>query len=380
MRIGINAEPLTIKEPTGIQYYSRYLIDYIAKIDRNDEFYLFYPVLNRRCDIEKFYCPDGRNIKRVIQYCPIFSNHLWLNWYLQYLMIRYRIDVFHSLNYYLPRFKLPWVKMVVTVHDLSFFHSDNFYELWYTNYLKRCTIKAVEMADRVIAVSNSVKNDIINSIRLGEEKVSVIYHGIEQKDPKKVTISELSDRYGIKCKYLISIGGIGNKKNHINIVKAFAKLKEKVNNIQLVIVGGVDYGAEKVYELVSELGLGNCIRFMGYKDREDVDILLSNAELLLFPSQYEGFGFPILEAFQLGVPVIASKTTSMPEIADGAAVLVDPNNIEEIVNAICEILQNPQLKERLVSNGFERVRAFSWEKSAMETIEIYHSVWKRQRY
>ena len=367
MRIGINIEPLVEEKFTGVQFYTLFLLKYLFSIDKKNQYFLFSPGrLN-------FSIGEYDNV-RIVSFGLIKSRIRWRIFVLPYLVMRYKIDVFHSLNYYLPNLFLSKAKRVVTIHDICFCFADNFYDSTYNDFLKEQTSCSIKKADIIITVSNKVKADIVKVYNIPESKMRTVYNGISND-----VITPYSQRdnvlkkYNLQKDYLVNVGMLGYKKNHINIVKAYSSVSQKLRNIDvdLVIIGSRGYKSELVDKLISDSSLNNKVHILEYVPRPDAIALMKFAKCLVFPSKCEGFGLPILEAFLLGVPVITSSTTATKEVAGDACVLVDPNNVDEISRGMTRVLSDEKLCSILVKKGRERAKQFTWEQSAKQVLKVY---------
>jgi glycosyltransferase involved in cell wall biosynthesis len=181
-------------------------------------------------------------------------------------------------------------------------------------------------------------------------------------------------RYGIKSEFLLSVGNLQPRKNLCRLIKAFSLIRGDIDQMQLVIVGGAKWHVSEIYDLVSRLGLEKNVVFTSYVSDKDLVALYNLARVFVYPSLYEGFGLPILEAMACGTPVICSNTSSMPEVAGDAAVLIDPHNVEQIAETLLFVLLDPKLKQDLRERGLERATGFSWRRTAQQTLEVCRQV------
>jgi len=285
----------------------------------------------------------------------------------------------------------------VTVHDLAIYQHPEWFP---SNFLvgqkfstKTIVPKSLKKAKKIIAVSRCTKRDIQKNFKIKGDKIKVIYEGVEFRDLparegetcgviSKICFDDLKAKYGLKDNYLFFIGTIEPRKNIEGIIKAFCNLikddKELREKYQLVLAGAKGWKHKGVFKVIEECSKNfdgeKTIKYLGYVPAEDKYALLKNASCFVFPSLYEGFGLPVLEALSLGVPTITSKISSLPEIARDVAVLVDPNNTEKISEGMRKILANKKFRDELSRKGAERAKNFSWEKCARETLEVYKSV------
>ena len=218
------------------------------------------------------------------------------------------------------------------------------------------------MADAIIVDSQSTKSDILAFFSIPEDKIHVVHLASDMKPVN----ARLSPKYGIRGDYLLYVGTVEPRKNLLRLIEAFTQLDQE---LKLVIVGVSGWDNRAVYKSKNP----NII-FTGYVSEEDLPAFYCNAKLLIYPSLYEGFGLPILEAMNCGCPVITSNISSMPEVAGDAALLVDPYNVEEIKSAAQKLLSDGMLRKKMVARGFRQARRFSWEKTADETLQVYQKV------
>lgn len=229
----------------------------------------------------------------------------------------------------------------------------------------------------IVTVSKSEKQLISRSLSITPDKIRVIYHGIDEEFrplDREDAREELSRKYGISSPFILHVSSYQLKKNVHRVIAAFKKLREcgdEFKRYKLVIVGN---HPREVREFARDLGLGDAVVFTGFVDKEDLPKFYSAVFLFIFPSLHESFGLPILEAMACGCPVITSNVFAMPEIAEDAAILVNPYNINEIADAMHEVLTNSSLREELRKKGIERAKKFSWRRTAEEYLKVYKEV------
>ncbi|MFX0210075.1 MAG: glycosyltransferase family 4 protein, partial [Candidatus Hodarchaeota archaeon] len=236
----------------------------------------------------------------------------------------------------------------------------------------------LKRADLIITPSNYMKNEIIRFLKIPGEKIRVVYHGVSKCFlPKNDTIliSRIIKKYHIMTPYILFVGTFHKNKNLIRLLKAFRELKlsSKLQH-QLVLAGGKGQLNQDIVQTIKELKIEDVVSLPGYVSDEDLPILYNGSDLFVFPSVFEGFGMPVLEAMACGVPVISSNFCSLPEVVGNASLLVDPLNVDLLAGAMHRILSNEELRNELIKKGLERVKQFTWEKTAKETIEIYREV------
>ena len=267
----------------------------------------------------------------------------WLNLRLSWEFLVKKPDLFLGLGQALPLFHP--VKSIVLVYDLAFEHYPNCYKDTHLR-LSRQTKYAVKQSDKIVAISNSTKDDLVKCYNIDEGKIEVIYPGA---DPIFSTPGEsLRATPGVSCPYFLFIGSLKPIKNVPRIIEAFSLfLKKTKKRYELVLAGSDFWPDEEIMAVIKRLKMYKQISILGFVEREDLPPLYRGAKALVVPSLYEGFGLPILEAMAAGVPVITSNVSSMPEVAHAAALLVDPYNIGEISQALYKIDQDEELAAKL---------------------------------
>ena len=294
------------------------------------------------------------------------------------------VDVFFSPHIFLSSVSKK-CKTVTTFHDLSFEKYPEFYSTsknyWHFSMSPK---KQAHRTDKIIAVSESTKNDLVELYNINPEKIKVIYSGVSLESGIKnqeSRIFEVQKKYNLPEKYILYLGTLEPRKNIIGLIKAFESLKFKrrrpaqgglpaKDNYKLVIAGSKGWLYKDIFKTVKNSPAKNDIIFTGFIDDKDKSILYSQAELFVYPSFYEGFGFPPLEAMACGTPVITSNFSSLPEAVGNAAIMVNPYNLDELCRAMEIVLNDDKLKNILIARGLEQTKKFSWQKCARETLDF----------
>lgn len=353
MRVALDGRPAA-GELTGVGNYIVRLAKGLR--DRDVDVTLLY-------DREPSSTPTG--VKKVILRQK--SRFLWEQWPLfKYLKVE-QPDIYHATwNYGIPLFY--GGKSVLTVHDLiplawhRYFLSKKITSA--PEYLVSTLVSTIK-ASAILAVSNSTRRDLEKFFPFTGKKTKVVYSGLDQ--PPNLNLNTFK-----KKPYFVYFGGIDKRKNIDGLIQAFAKSAAKENH-DLVIAGrGSNY-----YQVYAEsFGVGNRVKFVNYLLEEEKYSLIKNAVALVYPSFYEGFGFPPLEAMSVGTPVITSNVSSLPEIVGEAAIKINPANIRQITQAMDKLAKDKALRDNLKKKGFEQVRKFIWDKTVAKTIEVYEEVLK----
>ena len=368
MKIAIHAKALTERTIGGIGYYTYNLLKAIAKIDIINTYVLF----SNKNYVHKIDSPNFEH--RLVKY-PKFWSYFGLPLELR----KEKFDMLFMPKEMIPPFS-PKTVMVV-------------YEMGIHYYAKGIPVSGkihyylskyihMKRAKKIIAISQDTKNDIVEIAGISPEKVSVIYPGCDFDLFRKITdldlIEKVKKRYGISGKYIINTSSVSwFRKNLTGVLEAFADcVKKHEIEHKLVITGSKGSQSDKLETLIKELGIADKVIFSGYVETEDMPVLLSGSEIFVFPSLFEGFGLSLLEAMACGCAVITSNTSAMPEVCGDAGIMVDPNNINEITEAIYNLILDKELRYNLASKALLRAKTFTWERAARETLKIFNEVSK----
>lgn len=291
--------------------------------------------------------------------------------YIPWICYKYKINIVHSLHYSFPLIPLR-AKKVVTIHDLTFFIYPKAHTIFKRYYFRFFIRFACRFADEIICVSNSTLNDLNLHIKPIKSKTQVIPLACEQ--PKVFDLESINNtkaKFGLHRKYLLFIGTLKPRKNIVNLLIAFEKIVKNDSCIDLVIVGKKGWFYNDTLTKVQELNIANRVIFTGFVTTEEKFIILSGAYAFIYPSIYEGFGLPVLESITYKIPTVTSNISSLPEVVGQAAILMNPNNIDSIYNALKEVLYNENTRLILVERCSKQAKKFSWEITAKMTENVY---------
>lgn len=364
-KIGIDLRILDNVNITGLGRYALNLSEELIKI-KEEEYYLIGNF--NRLELEK-----ANKILIEFPYGDIESANklLALTGFLEDL------DMIFSPFYPIPERRA--FKGIVTIHDLiplrlpDLFANTGIYN-FYDKYMRECA----KHVDHIIAVSNSTKQDIIELYEVEEEKISVVHLSGNLKqyylngEAESIEKQEVLVKYGITRPYILSLCTLEPRKNLIRLLRAYEIIRSKLKeNVQLVFVGGLGWKYEELLKEIDKNQFKNSIIITGYVPDEDLPFLYSNAEVFVYPSFYEGFGLPVLEAMGFGTPVVTSNVSSLPEVGGDAALYCNPYDVESIAYGIEQILMSTTLQKQLREKGLQRSKLFSWEKTAQQTREVF---------
>jgi glycosyltransferase involved in cell wall biosynthesis len=283
-----------------------------------------------------------------------------------------KLDVFHA-TFVPPPFAVR--DYVFTMHDDSMFRHPEFYPPAIRWRLQNLVRRGLKRARLVLCISESVRASVAEAFRLPEERLAVVYHGVDPRfgpRPLDLVRRELAQRYGLHEPYTLFVGRLTARKNPVRMLEAFHRFRQEAKcPVKLVLAGNRSWTAEGFDEAMTRLGLQDSVIELGHVPDEDLPWLYCGALMLVFPSLWEGFGLPVIEAMASGTPVITSNVSSLPEVAGDAAVLVDPYSTDAIGDAMTRVFQDPGLRETLRARGLERARRFVWGETARQTLAAY---------
>ena len=368
MLIGIDASRANRPQKTGVEWYSYHLIQELKKIPlpQGDKFILYAP---EELKGDLGIMPPGWEIK--ILSWPL--KYFWTQKRLSWEMLINPPDILFVPAHCLPIFCR--AKKIMTIHDLGFKRFPKAYTFGQRIYYSLVHSFAAKYADKIITPSEFTKTEIINLYKTDPNKIVVIplgynkyYNLVEDKNK----IEEILTKYQIKKPYLFFVGRLEKKKNIKGLVDAYQQLLKQNYSLQLVLAGNPGFGYQEVKSQIKSLGEKICR--INYVEPKDLVYLYAGAEAFIFPSFYEGFGIPLLEAMASGCPVVASNQGSLPEVAQDAALYFDPKNSLQMVEAIKRIINEQDLRKVLIEKGLARVKEFSWQKCAEKTFKIFKNI------
>ncbi|MCX7778730.1 MAG: glycosyltransferase family 4 protein [Patescibacteria group bacterium] len=391
MRIGIDCRTILNPEKGeagGVGHYVYQLLRHLLKIDQQNEYVLFFDHRIKKKKIKKF---SQKNVKFVFYPFFLYKKYIIkpISLYLfEAILKKERLDLFHLPTVPHSPQKLD-IKTVVTVHDLAFLRLPNLFSKKDVEKKEKELLSFLPRVEKIITVSHSTKRDLEEILKIPSEKINVIYHGLDQRFFQKLgqeAVQKAKEKYKIKNDYFLFLSPLETRKNICRLISSFESFKEKVKktpgkfppnfqDIQLVLIGKAGSAKSKIKSKVKKSLYKKDIILTGYIPAEDVNALLEGAKVFIFPSLYEGFGLPVIEAMAKGVPVITSQLSSLPEIVgEGNAVFVNPYRISEITQALIDLLVDEEKQQRLRKRAFLKAQEYRWERTAEETLKTYQSL------
>ncbi len=392
MVIGFDASRAFVSEPTGTENYSYQLLKALSRIDHKNKYIVYVRNLSLAT------CHLSPNFK----FKEIRWSRLWTQGGLALECLVNPPDVLFIPAHTLPVIRRPNLKTVVTIHDLGVEYLPQYHQFPQKYYLNWSTIYAVKNAVRIIAVSQNTRKDLITKLQCDTQVIRVIYEGVQ---PLHLKTKGVLEKYKVTKPFILFVGTIQPRKNLVRLIEAFATIargpaptfppasarpphsarlravgspssRVTPRALSLVLVGKPGWLYEEIYAAPKRLGLSDKVKFLNFVPDDDLAILYKEASVFCLPSLYEGFGLPVLEAMAAGVPVVVSKTSSLPEVVGDAGVLVDPYNVNDITEGLKKVLENQSLRQTLIKKGRERAKKFNWEKTARETLKVLEEAYK----
>ncbi len=375
MKVGIDAHSAE-RDGTGNCTYIRGLLLGLSQIDKENQ-YILYAININHPFYKNLENSENFRIKPLKYKRPIFRIPISL----AKESFVDKLDILH-IQYNAP--PVHRGKLILTIHDLAYIHFPEAFDRFQRYRLKILVPLNAKKAKRIICGSHYSKKDISEFCKVDEAKIEVIPYGVNSScktfESESKKRKEILAKYGIKEKFIFSLGRLNERKNLSSLISAYKYLRDAGKmDISLVIGGNKDFLFEKILMEIKNSGYENDIILTGYIDDKDLPVIFSSAELFVYPSLFEGFGLPPLEAMICKCPVIASNVSSIPEVVGNAGILVDPNNVDEISRAIYRVTSNPELREEMKKKGYEKGQMFRWETTAKKTLNIYEEEHKREK-
>ncbi len=368
MRVAFDARKL---HDYGIGTYIRNILRELARIDRQTEYVLICQQLDREIGLSL-----GDNFRVAIDTSKPYSVREQIS--IPWTVLRSRAQLFHEPHYVLP--PLARTRSVVTIHDCIHLRFPQYLpNRAALTYARTQMGSAARRADHILTVSEASKRDILHFFPVGPEKITVIHNAIHEHfaaPPPEEDVRRIAERYQLQDAFLLYVGNVKPHKNLERLLDAFHLLRQTpgLEPVKLVMIGDEISRYAALRRAVHRYNLHKYVRFLGFLPDEMLAIVYRLASVFVFPSLYEGFGLPPLEAMASGTPVVTSNVSSLPEVVGDAALLVDPTNADDIANAIRRILTEPALAADLSARGLARARTFSWERAARQVHDIYLDV------
>ena len=377
MRIGFDGKR-AVQNFTGLGNYSRYIVDILCQFGPENEYVLYAPKKreNKRLDkLTKQYQQLQLSYPTTSSWKKLSS--LWRVWRVTRQLEKEKIDIFHGLSNELPlNIHQSEVKSIVTIHDLIFLRYPQYYHSIDRKIYTYKFRKACENADKIIAISECTKRDIIEFFRIPADKIEVVYQGCDPSFIHPVAEEkkrEVRAKYQLPDHYILNVGSIEERKNALSAVQALMMLPEQIH---LVIVGRHTEYTDKVEHFIKENKLEERVHTISNVPFDDLPAFYQLAEIFVYPSRFEGFGIPIIEALYSGIPVVAATGSCLEEAGGPDSIYVHPDDIKGMADAFKQIYADPERKKNMIEKGHSFAKRFSEEKQAEEILNIYKKLMK----
>ncbi len=366
LSIAVDASPLIGPYPkSGIPNYISRILTEMVRLDRNSLFTLYSPA---ECDF-----PEEDNLEKLSLFKKkIVLGRTWLYTFGVLQMMKRRTDVLWATRQDIPPVLPKTTKRIINVYDLVWYYFPETMEERNLRYMRRFAERSFKMADHIVTISQATSKSLMEVLGVPEEKITIVYPAADGYTPldKEESAEYISQKYGTNKNYLLTVSTVEPRKNLNLLLRVFGGLREK--GLQLVVAGASGWKTSSIHEEYEKLGLSEReIQFLGYVPDEDMNRLYSGARLFVFPSLYEGFGIPPLEAMASGTAVVASNSSSLPEVVGDAGMLLDPHDDDAWTKAMGALLGDEALRKEMEQKGLERARLFSWRKSAEELFAVF---------
>ncbi len=368
------------EQGAGIGRYVRELVSALASISSEHRYQLFIAGADPAHLPQK---PASNFTWSSTRLTPVWLARIWnrLRWPVPVEVFAGRAELYHATDFVLPP-TLPGTRTIVQVHDLSFVRVPEAAAPRLKAYLDRVVPESVARAHRVLADSQATKTDLIELYGTPSEKVMVLYGGVDQRfrPAPADAVATVRQKYGLdNIPFIFSIGTVQPRKNYGRLIQALAQVRQRGLDVHLVIAGGRGWLEDPIYQMIETAGMQAYVHLIGFADDDDLPALYTAASGFAFPSLYEGFGLPVLEAMACETPVLTSNVSSLPEVAGRAALLVDPYRVDEIAVNLEKLLGDTEVRSGLIQLGRDQVEKFSWQAAATQLIEIYENLLSEAR-
>lgn len=371
MRIGIDATALP-PHPVGAGNYIIQLIRAFARIKVNDEFVIFAQQRGQAL----ISLPENDSFEWIIlEDINPLSRLIWEQTLFPQLIKKSGVDLLHSMHYTRP-VKLPCAS-VVTFHDMTFFLYPELHTRAKRLFFPLAIRASARQADALTAVSENTRQDAIRILGISPEKITATQLGV---DPAFRPINDagfkrvIAEKYDLPERFILYVGLLEPRKNLPMLIRAYKRLIDGGENFKLVLVGRYGWRYGELLRQINNLDLEGMVHFTGYVSQEDLPLVYNLSSLFVYPTLYEGFGLPALEAMASGVPVITTDVSSLPEIVGEAGILVPANNVEALYGAMIAVLGDEDLRRKMINKGIQRAAKFTWEQTAKLTFQVYQQV------
>lgn len=373
--VGIDYTP-AYEQGGGIGRYVRELVTALSRLDTDTTYRLFVAGALAGSLPPP---PSANFVWKTVPFKPVWLARLWhrARVPLPVELLTGALDLFHATDFVLPPVRAA-TRTLLTVHDLSFVRVPQAASPRLKAYLDAVVPRSVRRADHILADSQATKEDLVALYDTPPNKVTVLLSGVDKRfQPVQdaARLAQVRARYHLPEKpFILSVGTVQPRKNYVRLIQSLARLRAAHLDVALVIAGGRGWLDDPIYAAIRDCGLEDDVFLIGFADDADLPALYTSAICFAFPSLYEGFGLPVLEAMACGTPAVTSTVSSLPEVAGDAALMVEPDDLEAITDSLRRLIEDEALRQTLIARGFDRARRFTWEQSAANLIAVYRQL------
>lgn len=369
MKIGIDVRTLSYRLG-GISQYLRNILKALQHIDTANSYFLYN--YNKKWDYS-FISSSNFKIRTLrVPHSWYFTTVLWQEIILPLGLLIDGIDIFLGFDFFVPKKRNR--KQIVVIYDTIFLSSPEFtINANYVSMMKQRVIKSIKYSDKIITISNFSKNEIMKHFKVDENKITVVYPGVDEKYFTFQREEYIRKKYNLPEKYILFVGELSYRKNIVRLIDAFNIIKDSIK-CNLVLVGKLTTSSQEIFHKIKEYQISHRINYLGYIPDDDLPYIYKMADAFIFPSLYEGFGMPLLEAMSSRVPVICSNRTAIPEVGADTVFYIDPENIQDIANKIIYVTKNALEVKNKIDKAYNRAKSFSWYRAAKSILEIINNL------
>jgi len=380
MRIGIDCR--TILNPkggerAGIAHYTYYLVKNLLKIDKKNQYVLLFD--SSFIDVKEF---QQKNV--TIKFFPFSHYRKYLPFAYSHvlttaMLVKERLDLYHNPAGIIPLSYRG--KSIITIHDLAIYKNPDWFPQRLVSrnsfFTKVLVPSSIKRAQKILAPSKNTKKDLIKMFKVKDNNIALTPLGVERENISNLKVKLTMKKFKLSDPYILYLGTIEPRKNIVMLIHAFEQMvnkNKKFKNLNLVLAGARGWKFQGVFKAIEASDIKDKIKYLNYVNHTEKLALLKSAECFVFPTLYEGFGLPVLEAMSLGTPVITSNVASMPEVVGDSAILVNPSKEKELVNSLNKLLASKNLQKKLAHKGIKRAKSLDWNTTAIHTLAVYKSL------
>jgi glycosyltransferase involved in cell wall biosynthesis len=369
MIIGIDASRANRFPRSGVEWYAFNLIKELYRLDTSNRYFLYTP-----SKLSEDLQPTTVNFEEKILNWPF--KRFWTLGRMGLEMFFHKPDIL-----FVPSHTFPLVggkKNIITWHDIGYERYPENYSHWDLASLKQGIKNALKMADKIVSVSEFTKSEMVRIYEIDPDRIRVIHLGCDHQFWRPIEpdqVKEFLIKHNLNLPYFIFIGRLSLKKNLLGLIRSYNAFRKKINRpFNLILVGSETFNNHEIEEEIKNSPYGEEIKKMGWLPSADLPVLLSGAQAMVFPSIYEGFGLPSVEAMSCGCPVIASNSSALPEIISSAGLYADAHDVDGFADQMLKIIQDQNLRAELITKSLKRAEEFSWEKCAKQTLQLLEEI------